>query len=245
MKFAKYTVACKCLYSFTHPLLIMRIIQDLKGKIHHDVYRVLAQQKFTELRPSQIKAFAAGVLDGKNILVCTPTGSGKTLIAEIAAMETIYTKIGKAVYIVPLKSLATEKYQLFKKKYSDKRVALSIGDTDSSDSHLATYDIIICTAEKLDSLIRHSIPWLKNVKVVIIDEIHLLDDPGRGPTLEVLITLLRHMLKNIQIIGLSATIGNPEELAKWLDATLVEDNWRPVPLSHGTYLNGEIEFYDQ
>jgi len=80
------------------------------------------------------------------------------------------------------------------------------------------------------------------IALVVIDEIHLLNDPGRGPTLEIVITILRKLLKNIQIVGLSATIGNPKQLAEWLDAELVEDNWRPVKLHKGIYLNGKIEF---
>ena len=221
----------------------MKTINDLGPIINHHLFAVLKKEKFQDLRPSQIKAINAGLFEGKNLLVCTPTGSGKTLIAELAAMNCIYEKKGKAIYIVPLKSLASEKYQSFKQKYADKKVALSIGDTDSSDSHLQTYDIIVTTSEKLDSLIRHSAPWLKDIKVVIVDEIHLLNEQDRGPTLEIVITILRHILKHIQIIGLSATIGNPEELAEWLDANLVEDNWRPVELHHGTYLEGNIEFY--
>ena len=83
-----------------------------------------------------------------------------------------------------------------------------------------------------------------NVGVVVIDEIHLLNDPSRGPTLEVLITLLRRVLKNLQIVGLSATIGNPEELAEWLGARLVEDDWRSVKLRKGVYLNVQLEFVE-
>ena len=78
--------------------------------------------------------------------------------------------------------------------------------------------------------------------ILFIDEIHMINDPHRGPTLEVLITLLRQLIKNVQIIGLSATIGNPKELAAWLQANLVVDDWRPVKLHKGVYLNGEIEF---
>jgi len=87
-------------------------------------------------------------------------------------------------------------------------------------------------------------PWIAGVSTVIIDEIHLLNDPGRGPTLEILITILKRLLKNVQIIGLSATIGNPEELAEWLDAKLVEDDWRPVKLKKGVYLDGKLEFFE-
>jgi helicase len=77
---------------------------------------------------------------------------------------------------------------------------------------------------------------------VVVDEIHLLNDAGRGPTLEILITMLRQILKKVQIIALSATIGNPKELAEWLNASLVIDTWRPVKLHQGIYFDGKIEF---
>jgi helicase len=219
-------------------------LESIKGKVHQKLYSTL-EKDITELRPAQQKAVGKGLLDGKSLLVCTPTASGKTLIAEIAAINAIYYNIGKAVYIVPLKALATEKYKDFKRKYPDVRVALSIGDMDSGDQYLANYDFIITTSEKLDSLLRHHAPWLRDVKTVIIDEVHLLNDPGRGPTLEILITILKQVLKNIQIIALSATIGNPGELAQWLGAELVEDDWRPVELKQGIYLDGEIEFFEK
>ena len=107
------------------------------------------------------------------------------------------------------------------------------------------YDFIFTTSEKLDSLTRHNSPWLKYVKTVIIDEIHLLNDPGRGPTLEILITILKKLLPKMQLIALSATIGNPEELSEWLDAELVIDKWRPVKLEEGVYLDGEIDFSER
>ncbi len=204
---------------------------------------VFVKHGIKEFRPAQHKALHAGLLEGKNVLVCTPTASGKTLIAEMAAGKAILEGKGKAVYIVPLVALASEKAKDFKKKYSGLfKVALSVGDFDSSDPHLMDYDLIICTAEKLDSLIRHHAPWLQLVKVVIIDEIHLLNDVSRGPTLEILITLLKKMLPDVQLLALSATIGNPEELAKWLDAHLVQDDWRPVPLHKGVLLQDTIEF---
>jgi len=204
---------------------------------------VLAKEGITTFRPAQEKALKAELLGHKSMLICTPTASGKTLIAEMAAMKHILEGTGKVIYIVPLIALANEKYKDFKRKYGQFcKIALSIGDLDASDPYLVEYDLIICTAEKLDSLIRHHSPWLSFVKLVVIDEIHLINDVERGPTLEILITLLKQVLKNIQLIGLSATIGNPDELADWLGATLIEDNWRPVPLKKGTYFGGEIEF---
>ena len=219
-------------------------ISSLKNKVNDKLFEKLDALPFKELRPSQEKALNSGLLENENVLICTPTGSGKTLVAEIAAFNNIYNKEGKAVYIVPLKALATEKYKSFQKKYPDTKIALSIGDKDASDSKLADYDCIITVSEKLDSLLRHNVQWLKDIKTVIVDEIHLLHDPQRGPTLEIVITILRSLLKNIQVIGLSATIGNPKELANWLDANLVEDDWRPVKLHHGTHHDGKITFYE-
>ncbi len=219
-------------------------LKSLKSKVHEDLYNVLDSLNMDELRPCQVKSLKHGLLDKKSLLVCTPTGSGKTLVAEIASANSILNRWGKAIYIVPLKALAMEKYKEFKKRYGEMfKIAMSIGDLDASDPYLGEYDLIFTTSEKLDSLIRHSAPWLKDVGVVVIDEIHLLNDPGRGPTLEILITILKKILKDVQIIGLSATIGNPAELSKWLEAELVQDDWRPVELKKGIMFDGELEFY--
>ncbi|MBN1386177.1 DEAD/DEAH box helicase [Candidatus Woesearchaeota archaeon] len=218
-------------------------IGKIKGKVPDRFYAVLEQEKITELRPSQEKAVAAGLLEGKNLLVCTPTASGKTLIAEMAIMNSVLRGKGKGIYIVPLKALASEKAKDFKRKYGEMaKIALSIGNLDSSDPYLAKYDLIIVTAEKFDSLIRHRTPWLQDISVVVVDEIHLLNDASRGPTLEVLITILREVLPNLQLIGLSATIGNPDNLAGWLGAEPVIDTWRPVKLYKGIYHDGKVEF---
>ncbi|HLD97413.1 MAG TPA: DEAD/DEAH box helicase [Candidatus Nanoarchaeia archaeon] len=218
-------------------------LDKIKDKLPEKLYAAIAAAGIAELRPSQVKSVEAGLLDGKNLLVCTPTASGKTLIAELAAVSAVLSMKGKAIYVVPLKALATEKYNDFKKRYgSFIRVGISIGDLDSADPYLADYDLIICTAEKLDSLIRHHAPWIRMVAVVVVDEIHVLNDTGRGPTLEILITILRQLLPKVQLIALSATIGNPEELAAWLGAELVVDTWRPVRLHQGVYREGVITF---
>lgn len=214
----------------------------MKGKIPEKLYGALAGG-IDDLRPCQTKAIKAGLFKGKNLLVCTPTASGKTLVAEMAAIKNILDGHGKAVYIVPLKALAREKFKDFKERYGSMcRVALSMGDMDKSDGYLSDFDLIITTSEKLDSLIRHRAPWINKIGTVVVDEVHLLNDAGRGPTLEVTLTILKKILK-AQFIALSATIGNPEELAKWLEAELVIDNWRPVELKKGIYFEGKVEFY--
>src|SRR3989344_8798889 len=114
------------------------LLKDLKQKIPEDLYQVIEKENITELRPAQEKAIKKGLLRGKSLLICTPTASGKTLIAEIAALNAISQQIGKAIYIVPLKALANEKYKDFKKRYGHKvNIALSIGDLDRQEDYLA------------------------------------------------------------------------------------------------------------
>jgi helicase len=218
-------------------------LDKFKKQIPKRIYSEIDKRGFKELRPCQVKSIKKGLFKDKNLLVCTPTASGKTLVAELAFLNAIYHDRGKAVYVVPLRALASEKYKDFKRDYPNIKVAISSGDMDSTDSYLERYDLIITTSEKFDSLIRHRTPWLRHIATVIIDEIHLLNDSSRGPTLEVLITILRQLLPKLQIIGLSATIGNPEELAEWLNANLVIDDWRPVRLDKGIVYDGKIEFY--
>jgi helicase len=219
-------------------------LEQCKEKIPQKIYDLLQRRGFTSLRPCQVKAIDAGLFEDKNLLVCTPTASGKTLVGELGALNAILHDRGKAVYIVPLRALASEKYRQFKKDYPNLKIAMSTGDLDEAEGYLGHNDVIIVTSEKFDSLLRHKVDWLKAVKTVVVDEIHLLNDADRGPTLEIVLTILRRTLPNVQILGLSATIGNRRELAAWLNAQLVEDSWRPVKLEKGVYLNGRIEFMD-
>ena len=197
---------------------------------------------YNTLTPIQDKALGAGLLEGTSLLVCAPTASGKTFVATMAISKAV--ERGKALYVVPLKALAGEKYKEYQQLFSDTsyKVVLSTGDVESDGNYLGKYDVLVLTAEKLDSLLRHKISWLSEIKTVIIDEIHLLNDPSRGPTVEIILTLLKTLISP-QIIGLSATIGNPHDLAAWLEATLVQDSWRPVELKQGIYSEGELKFY--
>ncbi|MDY3203377.1 MAG: DEAD/DEAH box helicase, partial [Methanocorpusculum sp.] len=167
-----------------------------------------------ELYPPQAECINAGLFDRKNILAAIPTASGKTLIAEMAMQREIAAG-GKCLYVVPLKALASEKYEDFSGK--SVKVGIATGDPDQRDEYLGRYDIIVATSEKTDSLLRNKAGWLKQVSLLVVDEIHLIGDESRGATLEMVIAQLRYLNPEMQIIGLSATMGNPESLAKWLD----------------------------
>jgi ATP-dependent DNA helicase len=192
-----------------------------------------------ELYPPQAECIRTGILDGKNLLVSIPTASGKTLIAEMA-MHTHIANKGKCLYIVPLKALASEKFDEFANKGI--RIGIATGDFDRRDDSLGKNDIIVATSEKVDSLLRNSARWIRDITLLVIDEIHLIDSENRGPTLEMVITKLRYRNPDMQIIGLSATIGNPQLLAGWLGAELVSSTWRPVDLRQGVFWNDRIHF---
>lgn len=208
---------------------------------------ILLSTGIKELYPPQEQAIQEGLLrESKSFVVASPTASGKTLIAEMASLKTIIEKYEKVIYLVPLRALAREKYDDFRKKYSSAgiKVVHSTGDYDSTDPFLGKADIIISTNEKMDSLIRHNVPWLNEVGLIVADEIHLLGDVTRGPTLEIVLTKLRSISPHVRIIALSATIPNGDEIAGWLDAHIVASNWRPVPLREGVFFNDAIIFND-
>lgn len=219
------------------------LVRDLD--VPKEVKESLLMEGIEKLNPPQKMAVEKGALDYKSLIVASPTASGKTLIAELAFLKTILEKRQKAVYIVPLRALAYEKYKDFKKYQSlGIKVGLSVGDYDSKDAWLANRDLIIVTVEKLDSILRHNPIWVREIGLIIADEIHLLNDESRGPTLEIVLTKLKRDT-NAQILGLSATISNSIDIAEWLGSELVKSNYRPVKLYEGVY-NGEcVKFLEK
>ncbi|UCG37393.1 MAG: DEAD/DEAH box helicase [Candidatus Bathyarchaeota archaeon] len=219
--------------------------------IPDEVKQIVLKSGISELYPPQEEAVLAGALEGKDLVLASPTASGKTLTAELCALKHIVERNGKALYLSPLRALANEKYEEFKKyrsirKHNGRRVRIGIstGDFDSSDPWLERYDIIIATNEKADSLLRHRAKWIDEISLVIADEVHLLNDSERGPTLEVVLARLMQINPDIQILALSATIKNVEELADWLKAHYVATEWRPVKLNEGVLLQEEVQFKD-
>ncbi len=213
--------------------------------------QVLLTSGLTELYPPQEEAVLAGALDGKNLVLASPTASGKTLVAELCALKHVLEGDGKVLYLSPLRALASEKWEEFKKYSNIKKrngrrvsVGISTGDYDSSDPWMGKYDIIVTTNEKADSLLRHRAKWVSDVSLVVADEVHLLNEPERGPTLEVVLARLVQVNPDTQLVVLSATIRNVEEVAEWLKAIPVATEWRPVTLREGVFHHDEILFKD-
>ena len=209
----------------------------------------LKLEGFTQLYPPQAEAVKAGLLKGKSVLVSAPTASGKTLIATLSMLSYLSKNKGKVIYLSPLRALASEKFLEFKKleklSIGNKiKVGISTGDFENIEKKLENNNILVLTNEKMDSIIRHGVEWIEDIGLVISDEIHLIGDESRGPTLEMILTQLKRLDKKPQILGLSATISNSQELADWLDCNLVQSEWRPVPLSEGVYDDGIVTMSD-
>ena len=197
----------------------------------HQVKEVLKKRGIKALNPAQAAALENGLLEGKNMLITSPTASGKTLIAEIGMVNHLLSHGGKAVYVTPLRALTSEKAREFK-VWEDigLRVGQTSGDYDTDDAYLEDFDIIVTTYEKLDSLWRHRAKWLNEVSYIVLDELHYMNDGDRGPVIE---TVAIRAKRKGTVLALSATVGNSEEIAKWLNAKLVNVSWRPVPLKEG------------
>ena len=188
-------------------------------------------------------------MEYERILVTTPTASGKTLIAMMAILKAV-EKGMKAVYLTPLRALASEKYDDLKilEKLdlggSKIRVTVATADYDSSGNELAGADVIVLTNEKMDTLFRHNAEWLGNVGIFVSDEVHLIGDRERGPTLEMMLTKIRRNYPQSQVVALSATVANSDEIADWLGCKLVESDWRPTKLVEGVYEYGAAKMSD-
>jgi helicase len=213
--------------------------------------KVVLDSGVNELYPPQEEAVKAGALEGKNLVLASPTASGKTLVAEFCALKHILEKSGKVLYLTPLRALANEKYQEFKryttiKKPNGRRLSVGIttGDYDSTNPWLERFDIIVTTNEKADSLLRHRAKWMDEISLVVADEIHLLNDSERGPTLEVVLARLMQINPDTQLLALSATVKNATEAAEWLKADSITTEWRPVTLREGVLHQNEIQFKD-
>lgn len=182
--------------------------------------------------------------EGSNVIVSVPTASGKSLIAYIAIYRE-FLRGRKSMYIVPLRALASEKYDDMKKLTSlGMKVAISVGDYDDSPDFIKRFDVIVCTSEKADSLFHHDPSVMFDISLIVADELHLIGDESRGPRLETFLSAARYTNPDARILGLSATISNIDDVAGWIDAKTVVSDFRPVRLQKGVLFNRRLEFED-
>ncbi len=212
--------------------------------IPDDAKKIIESGGIKELYPPQ-ESGVPDVVDGKNCVFAHPTASGKSFLAYLGIIKRIYEEGGKGIYIVPLRALASEKYEDLKEfEKLGMNIGISMGNYDNPDPSLREHDVIIATSEKADSLLRQNVDWLSELNCVIADEVHLVNDRERGANLEVTLSKLKQTNPSAQIIALSATIRNSEMIADWLDAEHHKSDWRPVELKKGVYFQNRIKYSD-
>jgi helicase len=193
----------------------------------------------TQLLPVQSIAAQRGLLDGEDLLVVSATATGKTLIGELAGVNNLLTGKGKLLYVVPLVALANQKYNEFSERYRDLglNTSIRIGGSRIRTTEWArvepdySADILVGTYEGIDHVLRiHNAELLGEIGTIVVDEVHMLVDEERGSRLDGLISRLKTVAPESQRVYLSATVGNPNALARALGAELVEYEERPVPV---------------
>jgi len=222
--------------------------------------QALSGTGIVQLMPVQVAAVEAGLLEGENLLVVSSTTSGKTLIGELAGLPKVLNG-KKMIYLAPLVALANQKYLEFKAKYEKLgiKTAIRVGMSrlDVGEDELVIVDdqvvgsnLVSATYEALDYLLRsRRFSELGEVETIIIDEVQMLADEERGSELDGIITRLRDLYPDAQIICLSATVSNPEELAESLGLRPVVSTKRPVPLERHLVLarnsNEKVRFIEK
>jgi helicase len=215
------------------------------------------ENRFDTLLPVQSLAVENGAVDGQDQLVVSATATGKTLIGEMAGIDRVLNGKGKMLFLVPLVALANQKHEAFEERYGDIcDVTIRVGASrinDDGNRFSPDADIIVGTYEGIDHALRTG-KDLGDIGTVVIDEVHTLGEGERGHRLDGLISRLKYYCEeqaggsatntDTQWIYLSATVGNPSQLAEKLRATLIEFEERPVPIERHLTFADSLEKTD-
>ena len=211
------------------------LIEDLTSRgITPQLVDLWKAQGIQKLTPCQDVSLSSDTLwAGANVIIVAPTSAGKTFTGEVLAVEAA-RKLRRAIFLVPFKAIAEEKYAEFSGKYRDLGIAVVISDGDHNqydqDIRMGNFGLAVIVYEKFAQLLVQSPGILADCKVLVVDEIQMIGDKHRGPTLELLLTHVRQEPEPPQIIGLSATLDDLGGLDQWLNAEALVCPGRPVPL---------------
>jgi len=205
-------------------------MDSTETKVHEIIRKCYPNIK--EFNPAQQSVIDSGYLEDKtNYIIAIPTASGKTVLGVMAALNSIL-KGGKAVYAVPLISIQNEKVKEFK-KFED--YGIKVG------KHPSSSDLAVMVFESFDAITRFSWNTLNDVDLLVVDEFHMIGEYSRGPTMECAITRSKQLNPGMRIVALSATLQNMNDLSSWLDAHVIEHDYRPVPLYKDVLTTEEME----
>ena len=195
-----------------------------------------AAQRF-ELDSFQLDG-CASLEEGRSVLVAAPTGAGKTIIGEFAVHLAMRGASDKAFYTTPMKALSNQKFRELVEAYGADNVGLLTGDTNIN----GRARIVVMTTEVLRNMLYAASPALRDLRFVIMDEVHYLADRFRGAVWEEVII---HLPAAVRLVSLSATVSNAEEFGDWLDTVhgdtdIIVSETRPVPLEQHVLVRGDL-----
>ncbi|WKG01195.1 RNA helicase [Mycolicibacterium sp. HK-90] len=199
---------------------------EADGSAGGELTRFTAEYPFT-LDDFQLRACRA-LEGGHGVLVCAPTGAGKTVVGEFAVHLALAAG-GKCFYTTPIKALSNQKHNDLVARYGADKIGLLTGDQSINGDA----DIVVMTTEVLRNMLYANSPALQGLSYVVMDEVHFLADRMRGAVWE---EVILHLPEDVLLVSLSATVSNAEEFGGWIqtvrgDTTVVVDEHRPVPLS--------------
>ena len=217
--------------------------------ISRRVLEIWKQTGITRLLPLQEEAvMRTGVLQNRSVIVFAPTSSGKTFIAELAAMKHLESH-HRVVYLVPTKALAEEKYRRFTRLYRPLgyRVLVATRERPETDQPAlkGRFDLLIAVYEKMKSYLVQKPALLSHVGLITADEIQMLGEPQRGGVVDLLLTKIAKSPYKAQFLGLSAVLGDVLRIARWLDCDFLRETRRPVELYEGVYNVRDGRFYSK
>ncbi|KFG26626.1 uncharacterized protein NESG_00777 [Nematocida ausubeli] len=230
-------------------------IEKVSVKEISEAYRSVFSSQYKEFNHVQSSVFESVYRAKENTLICAPTGAGKTDIALLSIVKQLESGASsdknKIIYIAPMKALASEITSKFKRRLPV-QVNEYTGDMDLTQSELEKSVVLVCTPEKYDVATRKISSFLlRHTSLIILDEIHILNDT-RGPTIEAIVSRLKliseRLQKQIRIVGISATLPNPKDIAKFLAVArkhlhVFGPGDRPVPITYsviGTRKNVDV-----
>ncbi len=222
----------------------MNMHELLQFGLPAELIRLWNAEESDTLLPLQERAVRKFGLFGKgNLLIQAPTTSGKTFVGEMAAAHAALRR-RKAVYLVPLKALAAEKWADFQRKYAPYGLRVLVSSRDHREFDAAfergEFDLAVVVYEKLAQLLVRRPERIRQLELVIADELEILSDPERGPLVEIVLTRL--LDAGVRLVGMSAVLGDADALAEWMQAELLQFDRRPVDLRYGVLHNGEFRY---